>query len=120
MAKRALGELEGQVLAILWSADGALTPSEVLDQLETDLAYTTVMTILSRLWQKGQAVRRQRGRAFEYSPVQSEADFGATQLVAALAKVSNRPAALSRFVGHLSAAEARELRAALDQRKRRA
>lgn len=118
MARRA-GELEAEVLTILWSSDESLTPSEVLERHDSELAYTTVMTILTRLWQKGQVVRHQRGRAFEYSPAQSEAEFGATQLVDALAKVHDRSATLSQFVGQLSAAEARHLRAALDLRKPR-
>ena len=108
-----------EVLAILWSADGPLTPSEVLERHDAGLAYTTVMTILARLHQKGLVDRRPRGRAFEYSAVDSEADFGARQLVETLAKVSDRPAVLSRFVGRLSTAEAKELRAALEQRKPR-
>ena len=118
MAKRGLGELEGEVLGVLWSAHGALTPAEVQVQLRSELAYTTVMTILSRLWQKGQASRTRRGRAFEYSPAQSEADFGATQLADALSTVNDRSGALSRFVGRLTAAEARELRSALENRRR--
>ena len=36
------------------SAAGA-TPREVKDALAGDLAYTTVMTILARLWRKGLA-----------------------------------------------------------------
>lgn len=116
MAKRGLGELESEVLSVLWSADGALTPAEVLERVNGDLAYTTVMTILTRMWQKGRLGRRHRGRAFEYSPQQTEAEYGAAQLVETLSKIDDRKAALSRFVGRLSAAELRELRAAIDKR----
>lgn len=116
MARRAVGALENEILTILWSSDAALTPSEVLERHKSDLAYTTVMTILTRLWQKGQVDRHQRGRAFEYSPSLSEADFGAEQLVDALSKVHDRSATLSRFVGRLSASEVRQLRADLNKR----
>ena len=119
MARRKYGELEGEVLAVMWSADEALTPEEVRQRLGGRLAYTTVLTILSRLWQKGQLDRRPRGRAFEYSPVESEGEFGATQLVEALNKIGDRSSALSHFVGRLSAAETRQLRSALDHRGRK-
>ncbi len=118
MPRRAVGELENDVLTILWSAGIPLTPSEVLEQHGSNLAYTTVMTVLSRLWQKGHVTRTQRGRAFGYAPKLSEGEFGAAQLAEALSKVQDRPAALSRFVGTLSGAEARQLRAALDERGR--
>ncbi len=107
------------MLTILWSSDSPLTPSEVLERHGSTLAYTTVMTILARLWQKGQVLRSPRGRAFEYVSAFTEADYGALQLVEALSKIQDRPAALSRFVGRLSASEAKQLRAALDQRGQR-
>lgn len=119
MPKRALGALENEVLAILWSSDGPLTPAEVRERHAGGLAYTTVMTILSRLHQKNLATRQSRGRAYEYSPVDSEVDFGARQLADTLAKVSDRPAVLSSFVDRLSAAEAKALLKALDNRKGR-
>ena len=48
------GELENQVLEILWSHDHPMTPREVHDLLSAHrkLAYTTPMTILVRLWEK--------------------------------------------------------------------
>ena len=42
----------------------ALTPGEVRDALGGDLAYTTVMTVLTRLFEKGLVTRTQQGRAF--------------------------------------------------------
>jgi predicted transcriptional regulator len=51
-ARRGMGELEAEVMARLWSAGIPLTPSEVRDALGSELAYTTVMTILGRLWRR--------------------------------------------------------------------
>lgn len=51
-ARRGMGELEADVMGQLWAADRAPTPSEVRDGLGGSLAYTTVMTILGRLWEK--------------------------------------------------------------------
>src|SRR5258708_20441407 len=58
-----MGELESAVMDVVWDRGGWLTPGEVHEVLaaERPLAYTTVMTILVRLWQKGR-LRRQRDR----------------------------------------------------------
>ena len=52
-ARRQAGSLEQEVMAVLWASDQALTPGEVQQGLGADLAYTTVMTILTRLHGKG-------------------------------------------------------------------
>ena len=72
--RRAAGELEGDVLAVLWSAGSALTPGEVHEALGADLAYTTVSTILNRLLDKGLVERTKAGRAHAYTAVAAESD----------------------------------------------
>lgn len=63
MAKRRpMGALETRVLEELWGSGGALTPAQVQAAIDGDLAYTTVMTILTRLWKKGQVTRSRSGR----------------------------------------------------------
>jgi predicted transcriptional regulator len=66
--RRPRGGLEREILACLAGADGPLTPAQVLASLGEDLAYTTVMTTLSRLHEKGALRREQAGRAYAYSP----------------------------------------------------
>jgi predicted transcriptional regulator len=110
-----MGSLEAEVLEVLWRADGSLTPAEVGDALDADLAYTTVMTILSRLWQKGLAERAKRGRAFAYSALVSEPDLAATRMRAVLTGTSDHTATMSRFVEALDPREAAALRALLDE-----
>lgn len=69
----ALGALESEVMGVLWQAPGALTVREVLDALNEgrseELAYTTVMTVLTRLTAKGVLSRSRRGRGFVYMPL---------------------------------------------------
>jgi len=60
--RRGQGELETQVLAVLGQAPGAATAAWVQERLGGTLAYTTVMTILTRLHAKGAAARQGRGR----------------------------------------------------------
>jgi predicted transcriptional regulator len=62
-----LGPLETQVLELLWGKGGALTVRHALPAFP-ELAYTTLMTTLDRLYRKGLLIRRQRGRAFAYEP----------------------------------------------------
>ncbi|MBV1854429.1 BlaI/MecI/CopY family transcriptional regulator [Catellatospora sp. NEAU-YM18] len=104
--RRAAGELEGQVMNVLWSAGRPMTPAEVQAQLNPVPAYNTVQTILIRLIDK-QLVRRDRvGKAHAYEPVRSEADAAAAQLRATLDSVGDRELTLQRFAESLDAGEA--------------
>ena len=71
-----LGSLEAEVMEVLWATSNPRTVREVLDALNTGrrppLAYTTVMTVLVRLADKGALVRDQHGRSFTYAPVISD------------------------------------------------
>jgi predicted transcriptional regulator len=62
-----LGPLESKVLELLWSHDRAVTVRDVHGALP-ELAYTTLMTTLDRLYRKGVLIRRRQGRAFAYEP----------------------------------------------------
>jgi predicted transcriptional regulator len=106
------------VLGVLWRAAGPLAPAEVMDRLSSDLAYTTVTTILTRLWRKGLVTRDRIGRAFHYRAAVSEADLTAARMRTALAASSDRFATMNRFVGELSAREVRALRTILDELER--
>lgn len=103
--RRAPGELEGAVLAELWSAAGPLTAAQVNDRITGDLAYTTVLTILSRLHDKGLLTRVRTGRSFAYAPVRDEAEHTAAQMRSLLEAGRDRAAVLSRFVSELDAAD---------------
>lgn len=108
--RRGMGELKFAVMSHLWAAGQPLTPAEVRDALDGRLAYTTVMTILGRLWQQGLVERQRRGRAYAYRPVLSEAELAARRMRATLERASDREQALARFVDELSVKDARALR----------
>lgn len=64
-----VGPLELEVLGIL-NSDQDLSVAHIQDALKTsghDLAYTTVMTVLVRLFNKNLVMRRKEGRQFLYS-----------------------------------------------------
>jgi predicted transcriptional regulator len=106
------GELENQVLQVLWAADAPCTPREVHRAMgsERELAYTTVMTILVRLWQKGIVEREPSGRTYAYRPVESRDERVANRMRELLAAAGDRTAALTGFVKSLPADELDDLR----------
>jgi predicted transcriptional regulator len=63
--------LELEVLKVLWAGDQELTVAETQKALKPDrpLAYTTVLTLLERLYRKGQVSRRKQGRGYAYRPL---------------------------------------------------
>ena len=101
--RRAAGELEAGVLAALWAAEAPLTAAQVNDRLPGDLAYTTVLTILSRLHDKGMLTRHRVGRGYAYTPVEDQATHTAEQMRSLLERGPDRAAVLSRFVSELTA-----------------
>ena len=113
MSRRADGSLERDVLQVLWRSKQPLTPAEVRSQLADRFAYTTVLTILTRLHDKGLAEREARGRAFAYNATMSEADLAAKAMSRVLADTSDRAAALAGFASTLSRRDAAALRQVL-------
>jgi predicted transcriptional regulator len=114
--RRRAGQLESEVLAALHAADHPLTPAQVQELLGADLAYTTVMTILGRLFGKGLAVRVAAGRGFAYSPAESEATAVARQMHALLDGGRDRAAVLAQFFDGLDPEEEQVLARLLDPR----
>ncbi len=109
-ARRAAGELESAVLGVLHAAGEPLSPGAVRERLGSDLAYTTVVTILSRLHAKGVLERARAGRAYLYAPVADEPGLAARRMATVLAAEPDREAVLARFVSGLSESDEQSLR----------
>lgn len=76
-ASGVLTPLELQIMQVLWAA-GPSPVSAVQEQLGSDLAYTTVQTMLNVLLRKKKVRRTQHGRAFSYeAAVSREGAMGA-------------------------------------------
>lgn len=108
--RRAFGELEGEVLGALWAAPRPLVPAEVQAALGGGLAYTTVMTILVRLYDKGVIEREKLGRAYAYRPVVAETDVVADHVRRLLDRGHNRAAVLQGLVEGLEPSDEKLLR----------
>lgn len=82
----ALGPLESEVMDVLWQSREAMPVRAVLAELNrarsSPLAYTTVMTVLSRLAERGVVLRRAAGRGYVYeAALGSPAEIAVRQLL---------------------------------------
>jgi predicted transcriptional regulator len=124
-----LGPLEQRLLEALWTRGNA-TVRELVDNGCDNLAYTTVMTTLDRLFKKNLLTREAEGRAFRYAPRFTREELHRAAAGAAFQQfldaspratlplsylveiVSQRDAQLLDDLGELVEAKRRELRAA--------
>ncbi|MFE1033211.1 BlaI/MecI/CopY family transcriptional regulator [Streptomyces sp. NPDC058807] len=111
--RRGQGELEALVLSALRKADGPATAGWVQEHLGGDLAYTTVITILTRLLEKGAVDRERVGRSFAWTAASDQAGLAARKMRKVLDSESDRSAVLASFVTGLDADDERLLRTLL-------
>ncbi|QYG94243.1 BlaI/MecI/CopY family transcriptional regulator [Iamia sp. SCSIO 61187] len=113
MPRRVMGALEGEVLAVLSAAGRPVTPAEVRDALDAEVAYTTVATVLARLQAKGFVTRTPSARTYVYELAVQESRIVADRMHGDLRRSSDRRGVLQQFVGDLDPDEAAELRSLL-------
>ncbi len=114
--RRGRGELERAVLEALWDHSGWLTPAEVRERLDSDLAYTTVVTVLRRLYDKGIVARQSDGRSHAYRPHETQGEYAASAMSQVLAEVRDPATALNHFVETLDEDGRRQLMRMLRRR----
>jgi len=115
MSKRADGQLEREILDVLWDTNEPLQAADVREALGSRLAYTSVATVLSRLWEKGSVSRLLAGRAFAYRPTLTREEWYAEQMLAVLENSPNQRALLAGFVDKLSRRDRDAIRRMLDE-----
>ncbi|MFD4676013.1 BlaI/MecI/CopY family transcriptional regulator [Lentzea sp. NPDC058450] len=116
-ARRLPGTLASQVLQALVDSGSALTPSEVRDLLDTTdtLAYSTVVTTLTRLHEKKVVSRERDGRAYRYSAVADPPALTAWRMGRLLESEEDHGPVLARFVNSLSPQDEQLLRELLGE-----
>ncbi|MBO0840579.1 MAG: BlaI/MecI/CopY family transcriptional regulator [Sciscionella sp.] len=112
--RRSRGDLERAVLRVLAARQRAMTPAEVRDELGGELAYTTVLTVLTRLHRKGSLTRQPYGRGYRYRIVRDAAELIARRMHSLLASEGDRAKVLTRFVGTLGPDDELLLRSLLE------
>ncbi len=108
-----LGHLESAVLGVVAGATGPVTVADVQARLPGSPAYTTVMSTLARLAEKGALIRSMDGRAYRYelaAPAGSiDEAVTARQMRRLMSQAGHRDAVLARFVAELDPDEERLL-----------
>lgn len=76
-----LGDLEAAIMNVIWER-GEATVEEVRGSLDREKqpAYTTVMTVMSRLAEKGVLEREKQGRAFLYRAAAAQSEVAGSML----------------------------------------
>ena len=83
-----LGPLEADIMQVVWKIQKA-TVQDVYDELSKDrnIAYNTVMTVMTRLAQKGVLKRQKDGRAYMYFPETTKNEVGKGMLQYVIDKI---------------------------------
>ncbi len=121
IAGRRVGDLESEILDVLWSSRSWLSGREVLERLgDESRAYTTVMTVLGRLVDKSLVERVEEGKGHLYRAA-GDADELTAQAIRSLLSATAHPrVALARFVEDLDDPElVAELASAMKRARRR-
>lgn len=120
-----LGPLEQDVMEVAWRL-GEATVRDVHDELASDraIAYTTVMTTMTRLATKGLLVRDTESLAHRYRPAVSRERYARSTVGDVLSWLLDRypePATsyLADVVGEVDDVTLDELRAAVERRRSR-
>jgi predicted transcriptional regulator len=95
-----LAPVEAEIMQLIWRK-GCTTVKQVhrIRAQDRDLAYTTTMTTMSRLAEKGVLTRRRDGMAYIYTPAMTEQEFIAARLTDILGAVErDYPAALTNYL----------------------
>ena len=79
---------ELDVMAVLWGR-GSATVAEVRERLPDDLAYTTVLSVLRTLEEKGHVGHREEGKAHRYFPLVERRVAGRSALARLIDTVFN-------------------------------
>ena len=117
----AFTDRELDVMSVLWDV-GPATVAEVRERIADDLAYTTVLTVLRTLEQKGYVGHTGEGRAHRYRPLVQRAAAGRSAVRRLVEKVfdGSPELLLTQLVSdkNLSDEELRRLRKLLAERLR--
>lgn len=103
--RKVLGDLEAEIMEVIWQREQVLV-RDVHRELtkKREIAYTTIMTVMGRLVEKGLLVREQVGNSYVYRPSRSRADFTrlvVQEVIDGLLEEFAEPA-ISHFVNRIS------------------
>lgn len=113
---KGLGALEADVMDVLWEHPEPQSVREILDRIsaaDQAWAYTTILTVMTHLFEKGWVDRDKQGLRFLYWPTRSRAEATSQALRAILDASTDSAAVLLHLAKHVSASESAALRRGL-------
>ncbi|WP_298328108.1 BlaI/MecI/CopY family transcriptional regulator [Haloactinopolyspora sp.] len=110
-----LGALEQQVMDVLWD-QGAMTIRQVINQLPSEPAYTTIATVLRNLERKHLVTPERDGHSVRYRARHTREQHAALLMEHALAASRDRAASMLHFIDAISPSDVELLRSYLDGR----
>ena len=121
VAGRRVGDLESEILDVLWSARAWLSGREVWERLgDESRAYTTVMTVLGRLVDKSLVERVEEGKGHVYRAAGDPDELTAQAIRSLLSATAHPRVALAHFIEGLDDPElVAELATAMKRVRRR-
>lgn len=110
--ERLLGELEMEIMQVIWARQ-CVTVREVLEVLteRRPLAYTTVMTVMTRLMDKGILRQHRQDRTYEYEAIYTSEELttkAVGQTIRSLLE-SFGPLAITEFIHQVGQVDPDEL-----------
>ena len=104
----------------VWDVDGPVTVRQVFEGVgrRRKLAYTTVMTVMNRLWRKKLLQRTRSGRAFAYRATHSREEYAAHLVREVLDGAHDRRSVLLGFVRAVDEKDLAELERLVRQAQR--
>jgi predicted transcriptional regulator len=97
-----LGDLEREVMEVMWASPTSVLTVREVGEYFPDHAYTTILTVLTRLKAKGFLQEAKQGRLNTFRATASREDYITGLILGALANTEDRQAALAHFAESLA------------------
>ncbi len=85
---KSISDAEFEIISVLWSADEPMSAQDISER-KKKWKYSTIATLLKRLYEKGAVTYEKRGRYFYYSPLIDEKEYKAEQTKSLVSRLYN-------------------------------
>lgn len=87
---KSISDAEFEIINVLWSADEPMTAQDISEREEMKKwKYSTIATLLKRMYEKGAVTYEKRGRFFYYSPLIDEQEYKTEQTKSLVSRLYN-------------------------------
>lgn len=87
---KGISDAEYEIISVLWSADEPMTAQDISEKEEMKKwKYSTIATLLKRMYEKDAVTYEKRGRYFYYSPLIDEREYKTEQTKSLVSRLYN-------------------------------